>query len=328
MPCFHPLKAYRSAEVGSSGKRQVTFNALKAHEGTAFELPCGQCQGCRMDRSQQWAMRCVHEAKISEASCFGTFTYSDEAVPQSFSLVKRDFQGFMKRLREHLWRIGRQKVRFLAAGEYGDGLGRPHYHALLFGFDPSDKTEWRKSEQGHWLYRSELLEKLWPHGHVEVGAVTFQSAAYVARYCFKKVNGDRALDHYARVSPIDGRLYQVEPEFQLMSLKPGIGQAWFDRFWRDAFPSDFLVVDGRKVPVPPFYMRLYQRKLEAERVAAGVVPDRYRLSGRADDAERVKRARRRRAVEPKAKANRTPDRLAVREEVLEHRLKRLVREVE
>lgn len=300
MTCFHPLKAYRSAEVNpSTGKRGITFNGSKALiEGGHLRLPCGQCSGCRIDRSREWALRCSHEAATSSASCFVTLTYDQQHVPTDFSVKLRDWQLFMKRLRK---RFG-AGVRFFGCGEYGDQTARPHYHALLFGLDFPDKTYWCKRGD-HRVYTSEALEEVWGMGQCEVGSVTPASAGYVARYCTKKITGARADDHYSRVSPIDGQTYRVAPEFATMSLRPGLGLEWFARYGGDAFPSDFVVSDGRKVRPPGYYLR----KLDEP------------------GQEAIKRLRKRRAAQPAARWNSTSERLRVREEIHALRMKRLVR---
>ena len=165
-------------------------------EGT-LELPCGQCIGCRLERSRQWAMRCLHEASLYDRNAFITLTYDDSHLPPGGSLSYPDFQRFMKRLRR---RIG-SKVRFYAGGEYGEqGTIRPHFHACLFGYDFPDKVFFKRSASGDKLYTSKLLESLWPYGISSVGDVTFQSAAYIARYCVAKRTGDAAKSWYACVS--------------------------------------------------------------------------------------------------------------------------------
>lgn len=302
MTCYHPLKAYRSTERNpTTGKYGLTFNATKAlREGSTLALPCGRCIGCRVDRSRQWAMRCLHEAQCHDRNCFLTLTYDDQNVPQDYSLKLRDWQLFMKRLRK---RSG-ARLRFFAAGEYGDQLGRPHYHALLFGYDFADKQLFRTTPRGDRVYTSELLRELWPVGLHELGNVTFKSAAYTARYVIKKTNGDRAADHYNRVSPVDGQTYNVAPEFAVMSRRPGVGTEWFRRFKGDAFPSDFLIVDGRKIKPPKFYLT--------------------KLSE--DEQKPVKRTRARQSL--KQRDNNTPARLKVREEIQQVRAKRLQRTLE
>lgn len=316
MTCYHPLTALRSADRSATGKRPLVFSSADALiEGSFIKLPCGQCIGCRSDRSLEWSVRCGHEASLHDAKCFLTLTYDEENVPQDFSVDLRHWQLFMKRLRK---RFG-GSIRFFACGEYGDDGGRPHYHALLFGFDFPDKKRWAE-RNGYQTFKSDALAELWPYGLCEIGSVTHQSAGYVARYVQKKITGERADDHYSRVSPVDGVVYRVKPEFATMSLRPGIGATWFDRFKADAFPSDFLVVDGRKVRPPIFYLR----KLAEQSVPAVAKPGRILSAPKSAD-ELVKRARRRAAARPEARANATPARLRVREVVKAARMSRLKR---
>lgn len=303
MPCFHPLTAYRSAERNpASGKHLVTFSATKALiEGSMFKLPCGQCTGCRLDKAQQWAIRCKHEAQMHDRNCFVTLTYSDEHVPVDFSVKLRDWQLFNMRLRK----AAGSGIKFFGGGEYSDfPMFRPHYHGVYFGYDFPDKRL-RQRRNGHPVYTSELLSELWPYGSSEIGSVTYASAGYVARYAMKKVTGKRADDHYFRQSPIDGQMYRVEPEFCTMSRRPGLGSAWFDRFASDAFPCDFLVVEGRRVKPPASYLRKLEERAQVF----------------------IKRARKRASVQPQARANSTKERLAVREFITQDRVKRLARKL-
>lgn len=259
MACYHPLLAYKTA----SG--EVVFCERRGYDVVrTLSLPCGQCIGCRLEKSRQWAMRCMHEASLYERNCFVTLTYNDESLPLRSSLDYPAFQKFMKRLRKV---AAPSRPRFYMCGEYGaeplkprfdlDGklLGRPHYHACLFGVDFADKKYWRKSDSGARCYRSATLERLWPFGHSELGDVNFQSAAYVARYCVSKVTGHNAKAHYSRRDG-DGT-YLLEPEFNHMSLKPGIGARWLEKFQTDVYPTDFVVVNGKECKPPKYYDRLF-----------------------------------------------------------------------
>lgn len=195
---------------------------------------------------------------MHDVSVFITPTYSDEHLPSDYSVSVRELQLFHKKLRHACG-----PFRFFACGEYGEQGLRPHYHELLFGLDFPDKFLWSVSKRGERLYRSETLEKLWGKGHCLIGNVTLESAGYCARYSMKKITGDLAQDHYRRTHPLSGEVCNVRPEFIVMSRMPGIGAAWFDRFKADAFPSDFLVVDGRKVPVPGYYLRKLDEAVQA-----------------------------------------------------------------
>lgn len=210
-------------------------------------------------------------AAEGRGSSFVTLTFGDEHLPSDLSLDVRTVQLFHKALR---FLIGR--FRFLIAGEYGDVRLRPHYHALYFGVDfREDRYLWKRTNGGL-LYRSPTLEKAWPYGHALIADFTREAAGYTARYVTKKVGGDRSDRAYRRceLDAATGELreWQVLPEFMLSSRMPGLGASWFERFHRDVFPSDFLVIDGRKVPVPRYYlMRLAameRLKLQAQRKVA------------------------------------------------------------
>jgi hypothetical protein len=107
----------------------------KGVDGT-LELPCGQCIGCRLERSRQWAMRCLHESSLYDRNAFVTLTYDDEHLPPGGSLNYPDFQRFMKRLRKN----SKSPIRFYMGGEYGESTLRPHFHVCLFGYDFPDKV--------------------------------------------------------------------------------------------------------------------------------------------------------------------------------------------
>jgi len=200
----------------------------------------------------------MHEAQLHEHSVFVTLTYSDEHLG-SFSLVYSDFQKFMKRVRK---KFG--PVRFYVAGEYGDGFSTSHFHCLLFGCWFPDREFHKDLPSGFRLYRSAQLEKLWPFGFSSIGDVTFESAAYVARYVMKKVTGKAAEQHYEFVDIGSGEVSQRVPEFNRMSLKPGIGAGWFKKFGNEVFPNDYVVMNGVKMSPPKYYDKLAQVARPAE----------------------------------------------------------------
>lgn len=285
MACFHPLKAFQleSGEVVFSERGRV-FRSL--------ELPCGQCIGCRLERSRQWAVRCMHESQMHENSSFITLTYSDELL-ESPSLQYRDYQLFMKRLRKKY-----PQCRFYMCGEYGEDFQRPHFHACIFGVYFADRKFFRRLPSGSNIYTSNELDSLWGKGFASVGDVTFESAAYIARYCMKKVTGDAAAKHYECVVAETGEIVQRVPEFNKMSLKPGIGATWLEKFGSEVYPRDYVVVNGVKAKPPRYYDQ------RAEDVAKFEI-------------EYVQMLRLEKAH---ASVDNTPDRLAVREKCVNARL--------
>lgn len=298
MTCYHPLAAWRAVgQRTEAGKVPVVF-ARPSGPAEEIKVACGQCIGCRLARSKDWALRCVHEASLYEDNCFVTLTYDDDHLPPDGSLVKDDHQTFMRRLRK---RFPVKKIRFFMCGEYGDSTMRPHYHFLLFNHDFWDKTEWMVSK-GNTIFRSEELEKLWVNGYSWIGAVTWQSAAYVARYVLKKVNGEHAWKRYCRDVDLDsGECRLLEPEYICMSRRPGIAHAWYERYRSDC-DKDYLTDHGRKYRVP----RYYDQILELEDV------EKYRS----------KKARRKEVAKATAK---TPERLATLKRAQELAAKRLKR---
>lgn len=266
-----------------------------------MEVPCGQCMGCRIARAREWAIRCMHEASEHQHNQFLTLTYADEHLPQWGSLDKSAFPLFMKRLRKE---IG-YRVSYFYVGEYGENTKRPHYHALLFGLAVPDAVAWTEHDKGK-LYTSQALTRLWGQGHVVIGPVTYETAAYCARYNMKKVTGQAAKDHYTRVDPETGEVYELVPEFIGMSRRPAIGRTWFEKFHTDLYPSDEAIHKGKSYSVPKYYDRLLDR----------VAP----LQLQEIKEERVKRAN---TID--RKKEQTPHRRAVRAEVsrlkAEHQIK-------
>lgn len=243
-------------------------------------------------------MRCMHEASLYERNCFITLTYNDAHLPANRNLEYSDFQKFMKRFRK---RFPSTKIRFYMAGEYGEKFGRPHFHACIFNFDFPDRKYLKTTGSGSKLYTSKLLESLWLDnlgqsiGYSSIGDVNFQSAAYVARYIMKKRTGSgidpktgKPYDAvYDYVDEETGEVLKRTPEFNKMSLKPGIGSDWYVKYKSDVYPHDYIVVNGMKVKPPKFYDRkfmkdspfeydqlVYEREIDAQARAEDNVPER------------------------------------------------------
>lgn len=364
MPCFHPLDAWQTHEGeihfyarGTSGKK----GARAPNYRREITLPCGRCIGCRLDRSKQWAVRCLHEAQQHTENAFITLTFEttwlkDEdsscphyvgtneksarglstasnlaqeppklrggniasrgavgnprlrpspvpyrlgtrgspsmANPEARGVLTKDISKFIRRLRK----TG-VSARFYACGEYGEKLGRPHYHVLLFGHAfTNDRYKWTE-RQGTPVYRSPTLEKLWPYGNSEIGELTYESCAYVARYVMKKITGTQADNHYERTDPDTGERYWLPPEFNLMSRRPGIGKTWFDQYRTDVYTTDKIWLHDLAVKPPRYYDKLLE-------LVDAYAMDEIRMTRQANTNT----------------ADNTPARLAVRENVLKAKL--------
>lgn len=184
-----------------------------------------------------------------------TLTYDDEHLPRHGSLVRKHIQDFHKRLRKKV-----PKLRTFYCGEYGDDLERPHFHALYFGFDPSDKYAWRKSSSGEVLYRSPLIDDTWNQGQCEIGNLTWESAAYVARYVTKKITGELADEHYKRIDPDTGEIYWLEPEFVGMSNRPGIGYDYAMKYLTDIYSRDSIYIRNSVMKPPRYYDKVLEQE--------------------------------------------------------------------
>lgn len=226
----------------------------------------------------------MHETRSHEASCFITLTYDDQNLPQDEGLVLGHFQKFMKRLRKHAGKTG---LKYFHCGEYGDQLKRPHYHALIYGYEPNDRKLFSMSNDIP-VYSSATLDAIWGMGFTSVGAITFQSAAYVARYALKKVNGKQAeqinevtgLKHYERINPITLQITEVSPEYATMSRNPGIGKDFFDNYRSDIYPWDEVVINGVSTKPPRYYDKLFEQinpeSMENIRISRQTKMEKYR----------------------------------------------------
>lgn len=293
MSCYHPIKGFRT----SSG---VVFSELGRYDILgSIELPCGMCIGCRMRRASDWTLRVMHEASLWEQNCFVTLTYARDRLPPDGSLEHRDFQLFMKRVRRHF----KVPVRFYMCGEYGPLNLRPHYHACLFNVDFfDDRKVMGKSGAGAVYFNSPLLERLWGHGRVSVQDLTRETAGYCARYIMKKPLGILTEAQKAAYVTDDGVIRRRE--YAAMSLKPGIGAGWFEKYSQQVHRHDWVIADGAKHSVPKYYDKLARRAKDI----------------RMDAVEFAREQAARAHVE-----DQTPERLSVREIVHTARMRNFLR---
>lgn len=301
MPCYKPIKGWRSRHPGINGGFPITFNRSESI-GQFLNVPCGRCIGCRIEKSEEWAARCQHEASLYQENCFITLTYADENLPEHCGLNRKHFQNFMKRLRQE---YQPKKIRFFMCGEYGTKEHRPHYHAILFNHDFPDKYIHKQGYAGNNLYRSKTLEKLWKFGYSSIGEMNYKTANYVARYTLKKTRSTSS--DYEFIDKETGEVIPLEDEYITCSLRPGIGYSWFHQFKTDVYPDDFIIMNGKKKKVPHYYSELFKR----------MNPEQY---------EQCRKKRIARAYEHAE--NSSDARLEVREKCVEIKLKNLKRQLE
>lgn len=255
MPCTEPKLMYKYGHTKNGKQKLVSKRPMYAPQNTETQLiPCGKCISCKLSHSKDWALRIQHEAQTSQKSAFLTLTYNNENLPANKSVDKREVQLFLKKLRKRI----QIEIRFFACGEYGDTKTtnhRPHYHIIILGYDFPDKKFYKTSSSGSKLYRSQLLETLWTKGFSDIGEVTFQSAAYVARYTLKKTKDKSAYQH---IDTQTGEYSQLLPQFILMSK--GIGKTWWKKYNTDT-DKDFLTNQKHyKAKVPRYYDKLRDKQ--------------------------------------------------------------------
>lgn len=227
-------------------------------EYPTFQLPCGKCISCRLLYARQWAVRCMHEAQMHENNIFLTLTYSDEYLKSS-KLIYKDFQDFMKRLRKtnpHL------EIGMFVTGEYGGppkllpngkmSKGyRPHWHAIIFNYQPTDGIHDDSNHRGDKIYTSKTLQELWPWGDANYGSVTLESAGYCARYAAKKLVHGKDQDHDYK--PISKK-----------SSKHAIGKKFLEKYWKSIFNLGKVIIikpDGScfETSIPRYYEKWLQK---------------------------------------------------------------------
>lgn len=218
--------------VEESGFKMVCTSPFKVRDpasGYPLDVPCGSCMSCRIERSKEWATRIIHEMEFYNNSSFVTLTYSDEFLPPNASLVKRDVQLFMKRLRRDL---GKRKIKYYACGEYGDLYLRPHYHIIILGLHPKQD--------------SDLVKENWTYGRTHLGTVTYQSARYVTSYVQKKLTGKLAESEYSATNRI--------PPFSLLSKS--IGKKFVLENAEELTENLGFTVNGKPCGLPRYYRNI------------------------------------------------------------------------
>ena len=254
MSCYKPITAWRTPTG-------IVFNELSRHDIRGrLDIPCNKCIGCRLRRASDWASRISHEQKLHEQNCFITLTYAPEHIPPGHSLDYKHFQDFLKRLRAKY----ETPIRFYMCGEYGDETERPHYHACIFGLDFNDRQPAGKGSSGELFYDSEELTKIWGKGKVSVQDLTPETAGYCARYIVDKLDGDMGEKQYRYTDENTGEQKQKTPPFAKMSLKPGIGARWLNKYRKDVYQHDQLITSKGETKRPPVYYDKLQKKHNIE----------------------------------------------------------------
>lgn len=233
MRCLYP----RTVCFDTDGKTILWSPKQYKSEYASFQLPCSKCIECRLQYAREWAVRCVHEAKMHEQNSFITLTYENDPKRLQYG----DFQNFIKRLRKGYTISEETKIGLFVTGEYGELNKRPHWHAIIFNWRPNDLEYIFSNGNNNQVYTSKTLDKLWTHGFTTVGDVTFESAGYVARYAAKKLVHGKDQDH--DYQPISKK-----------STRQAIGKKFLEKYYKDIFNYGHVILaDGTKTTIPRYY---------------------------------------------------------------------------
>lgn len=206
-----------------------------------FGHPCGYCMACRLNKQREKKVRLVHECENWKDKVFLTLTYAPAHLPTGNTLVKRDVQLFLKRLRRAIEPL---KIKYFCCGEYGseERSNRPHYHLIIYGLSVKHPVFKAIKNIPSENITEVDLGSIWDKGFATISPVTPAHCGYVAKYCLKKLGGELAEKEYA------GR----QPPFSLCSR--GIGLAWAEKH-RDRLVRDMCVRLGRQtMAIPRYYV--------------------------------------------------------------------------
>lgn len=317
MACYKPIQAYRSP------KGHLVFSTKEGFIGNPIPIACGQCIGCRLERSRVWAMRCMHEAQLHDSSWFLTLTYNNENLPLCNSLCKRHLRNFWKGLRKK-----HSGIRYYACGEYGDESGRAHYHAIVFGLEVPDRKLHCISD-GNNIYVSEEIEKIWNKGFVILGSVSFESCGYVARYVMKKQTGKGLKKYYVQKDEDGNPVGIREKEFNTMSRRPGIGKEFYEKFKKDIYQEGtdgrIIIRGGISSNSPRYYDNFFKHE---KKYVGKPVPFPFEYIND-EKFNSIQQKRKEEAEKTKFHEDNSPDRLEQRKRVVEGRVnKQLTRNLE
>jgi len=245
-----------------------------------FPGDCGKCLNCLKKRKAQWAFRLAETNRVAFSSYFVTLTYDDKNVPVGDGVLTinyDDHKTFIHELKakespkalakresisgeEHSRRerkiLERGKFAYYGVAEYGDGLGRPHFHYLLFN-----------------VRDTRNIETAWGKGIVDIDPdVNINNIDYVLKYMVK----DHSKQEYEN----------REKEKSWMSKGIGSSAAsdlGFTSYIRKTNSTQVCTPRNTKIGIPRYYRKKYLT--ESERLAKGMYIARL-IKGNAETEEK------------------------------------------
>lgn len=314
MTCYHPLirleerSRYVTAKDGHKYHKATVVSPetgeldklVDTQKYKIQQIPCGQCIGCRLDYSKEWANRGYLESLYWDNNYFITLTYDDDHInindyvedEEGFTytndgewggtLIPKDLQLFIKRLRKYMkTHHDNDNIRYMACGEYGGQTARPHYHLIVFNLNlPTESFYNPRIINKNYYYQNSVIEKCWKYGFSNICPSNWNTIGYVARYITKKINGKESDQYYAEKGQVK--------EFFRVSLKPAIGEQYYRDHWQEIYERDEIIIVNRAGAVaskPPKYFdelfkkdhpeeyKILQRKRQRESKNGNVLKD-------------------------------------------------------
>lgn len=212
-------------------------------------VPCGKCLACLSHKKREWSMRFSHEFSYyrQSNSMFLTLTYNKENLPDNYSLCKRDYQNYLKRLRKAGY-----KFKYMVAGEYGILKGRPHYHLVIFGIPNENPLKIRDLytiKDCKYKTDKTLFQK-WNKGKIQIGYVSNKSIEYCCKYILKQdhkyLNDKEYFALYNRIKPF-------------RRVSKGIGKQFAIDNARNLYENLFIYFGSNKLSIPRTYIKYVEK---------------------------------------------------------------------
>lgn len=197
--CLKPKWIYK--------KGNYKENNYRGSQGSPYEIgtfsKCGVCEQCLAEKANNWVVRNYYESQNYKEIAFLTLTYKDSPI----IIVRKDIQDFFKRFRYEinkeyynklnnvkkglrgeqlkLWKLEHQneytKIRYFYIGEYGK-KGRPHFHAIIYGWTDKKPNYLDISKRGNIVYQSEDVQKAWGLGRTSYQKFSLAEIPYTTLY--------------------------------------------------------------------------------------------------------------------------------------------------
>lgn len=283
MGCSQPnLMVFNGYEYMFRGKRNQEITLHDRGSKDVFDIPCGKCETCLIDRRYSRALRIMLEAESWPGkSYFVTLTFDNENLGHP-DLDHNEWSQFIKNFRQefcqakycdvsiprHWKRFGKvrsetfKKIKQVMCGEYGDEFGRKHFHGIIFNhyFDDLRETGFY-SKKGNPIRTSDALREVWKKGNVHVEEVNMDLALYVSAYITDQQDDFDVNDGHGKK--------------QYGLFGHGIGAAWLRQYWRSVLSAGCVkTMDGDYVTpryflkkISEWYPEEFQEWKEKRRVA-------------------------------------------------------------